>query len=179
MKPHFENDAVALARRIGDPKLLARAVTRFFLGMFLAEPPEAIARRRDVVDEAIARGGDLDPVSRAWLLAGRTILTALSGGEGAREEAERAWEAAETSGNAHCRVVALSAHFAVLRRPEDTAHRLRVTDQLVEEATTLGHPELLARAHHSRVQTRLGGGDMAGAEADLASMETIAEAEHN
>src|SRR5437016_2078313 len=147
--------AADIARRIGDARLLARSA----LG-FAGEGSRLLWVRSEVVDqprielleEALHRLGDGDPGLRAQLLA-RLAINLYWAPEPERVVAlsEEAVRLARQLGDPRLLAAVLRARWIALWRPEGSAERLAIADEILHLGERTGDRELALLGHRFRI----------------------------
>ncbi len=166
-------EALAVARELDDPVLLARAA----LGVagpwstLGRENPEVVA----VIDEALAGLGQEDSPLRAQLLA-RLSLELYYAGQPERRMAlsEEAVAIARRIADPATLATALDARHYVLWRPENVEERLEVAAELRRIAADAGDMELELEGAGWTVVDLLELGDVAGADIQIDAASTLA-----
>ena len=169
--------ALAVARELDDPALLARAA----LG---AAGPWSTLGREDpavvaVLEEALARLGEEDSPLRARLLA-RLSLELYYAGQPERRMAlsEEAVASARRLGDPATLASALDARHYVLWRPENVDERLEVAAELRRIAEEIGDLEMELEGAGWTVVDLLELGDIQGADAQIDAAAALAAVVH-
>src|SRR5947207_949811 len=170
--------AAEIARRVGDPALLARSA----LG-FAGEGSRLLWVRSGVVDqprielleEALHRLGDGDPGLRARLLA-RLAINLYWDPQAARVLAlsEEALTLARQLGDPGQLAAALRARLIALWRPETAEERLAIADEIVSLGQRTGDRELSLLGHRFRIVGFLEFGDVVAADREIEAWAQIA-----
>jgi tetratricopeptide (TPR) repeat protein len=178
--------AAAIARRLGDPELLAWVALGYvtsaepvrlgFGGLLITamfdEGPTGIA----LLEEALAALPDQDGPLRARVLARlATALYPTTRNERRLDFAREAFEMALRLGDPEALVEALHAqHWATLS-PDSVQERLANGQQTLLVAMTSGEEEAAFLARHARLHCFLELFDVSGFDVELASMEQLAD----
>ena len=166
--------AATIARELKRPEELARAGLAICLLAVAGVVDEPLIA---LLEEALDAIGPQDGSLRAQLLSGlaQELYWVDPAGRSDRLGIE-ALEMAGRIGDSDALAQALvRRQFTGGAGPQETHRRLRESDELHDLAKRLGDPELELRAHVYRLATRLALGDVAGADADLAAFERLAE----
>ena len=166
---------IDLARRLGDGRLLARAI----LGMggwpkFRAdEPPGGPADEyRALLEEALEYVGEEETALRARLLSQLAEQISME----AREfHSQEAVALARESGDPDALFGALYSRLAALLGPDDIRRRLEVATELLDLAIRCGSKEKVFVARESRIRSFLALGDIAGADREIGACHDLAE----
>src|SRR5881628_1820835 len=170
--------AAEIARRVGDPALLARSA----LG-FAGEGSRLLWVRSGVVDqprielleEALHRLGDGDPGLRAQLLARLAInLYWAPQPERVLALSEEALTLARRLGDPCQLAAALRARLVALWRPEMEEERFAIADEIVSLGQRTGDRELSLLGHRFRIVGFLEFGDVVAADREIEAWAQIA-----
>jgi DNA-binding winged helix-turn-helix (wHTH) protein/tetratricopeptide (TPR) repeat protein len=166
---------IDIARRLGDGRLLARAV----LGIggwpqFRAdEPPGGHADEyRALVEEALGCVGEGETALRARLLSHLAEQISM---EARESHSQQAVALARESGDRDALFGALYSRLAALLGPDDIRRRLEVATELLDLAIRCGSKEKVFVARESRIRSLLALGDIAGADREIESCRGLAE----
>jgi DNA-binding SARP family transcriptional activator/tetratricopeptide (TPR) repeat protein len=168
-------DAVTVARALGDASLLGRAALGF------AGQWSVLGRvdddRLSLLEEALGELGDEDSTLRARLMA-RIALELYYSGEPERRQAlsEQAVDLARRLGDPRTLAACLDARHYALWRPETVDERLEVAAELRRVAEETGDPELELEGAGWTVVDLLELGDVQGADVQIAAASKLAEA---
>lgn len=157
--PDSLREALQIARRVDRPDLFAKAAMHPSL-----PPDEHVA----VLDEALARLGDVDVVLRAEVLsvmAGRLRSTVQF--ERVIATALQAVRLARKAGDRRVLASALAAYFQGLQGSDKLQDRRTAGDELRTIAEELKDPELIPLAYLATVSDCLAAGDVAGLDVAL------------
>src|SRR5438552_5956461 len=170
--------AAEIARRVGDPALLARSA----LG-FAGEGSRLLWVRSGVVDqprielleEALHRLGDVDPGLRAQLLARLAInLYWAPQPERVLALSDEALTLARPLGDPRLLAAALRARVVALWRPETAEERFAIADEILSLGQRTGDRELSLLGHRFRIVGFLERGDVVAADREIEAWAQIA-----
>jgi AAA ATPase-like protein len=173
--------AIDVARRSGDPELLARAALGYVtaLGSFLLyERFEVGGTGVGLLEEALAALPAGDSALRAHLLAHLALEKMWSANErvGRRVAiSEQSIGMARRVGDAEALVAGLHARQGALTTPGRAPERLAHTEEMLRVAQETANPELEFRAHNARLHCFLELCDRWGMESETQAMTVIAE----
>jgi DNA-binding SARP family transcriptional activator len=159
-------EASDVARRLGDPRLLARAALGLAgIGVTILDADEALAVQ---LSDALDVLPESDAALRAELLARLAIARAYSPDrrESARI-AERAVEMARSGAQPSTLARALCAQHVSLGAPDRLDQRLATATEMLELADRAGDRESALQARNFRVTDVLEAGDLAGFDREL------------
>ena len=166
---------IDLARRLGDGRLLARAI----LGMggwpkFRAdEPPGGPADEyRALAEEALEQVGEEETALRARLLSQLAEQISMETRETRSQEAVAL---ARASGDPDALFGALYSRLAALLGPDDIRRRLEVAKELLDLAIRCGSKEKVFVARENRIRSFLALGDIAAADREIGACHDLAE----
>jgi DNA-binding winged helix-turn-helix (wHTH) protein/tetratricopeptide (TPR) repeat protein len=166
---------IDLARRLGDARLLARAI----LGMggwpnFRAdEPPGGPADEyRALLEEALGCVGEGETALRARL---QSQLAEQISMETRESHSQQAVALARESGDPDALFGALYSRLAALLGPDDIRRRLEAATELLDLAIRCGSKEKMFVARESRIRSLLALGDIAGADREIGACHDLAE----
>ena len=167
------NQAVELAHRVDDPRLLARATLAIGgLGVTILEVDRALVAR---LQAALAALGDRDEELRARLFARLSVELTYDRDASLRESISlQAVESARRSGAPAALVAALSARHVALSHPEHTTARLQTATEMLDVARRAGDRELALQARNWRVADLFEVGDGARVQAELDAYAALA-----
>ena len=167
------NEAVELAHRLDDPRLLARATLAIGgLGVTILDVDRALVAR---LEDALAVLGDRDEELRARLFARLSVELTYDPDESLRKSMSlRAVESARRSGAPAALAAALSARHVALSHPEHTTARLQTATEMLEVARRAGDRELALQARNWRVADLFELGDGARVRAELDAYAALA-----
>ena len=172
-------EAVQLARRLGDGEMLARAALGYVIGLggfLLFARFEAGATGIGLLEEALAALPREDSPLRARVLS--RLAVEMSSSYEVERRIELSAEAIEMSrrlGDSEALVTALHARHWALGAPEMLHERLEKTEEMLAVAAELGNEELAFLAHNSRFHCFLELCDGPGIDAEIAAMTRLAE----
>jgi hypothetical protein len=175
-------EAAALARRLGNGEMLARAALGYVIGLggfLLFARFEAGMTGVGLLEEALAALSEDDSPLRARLLA-RLAVEMYSSNEVERRLAVSA-EAVEMSrrlDDAEALVTALHARHWALGAPEMVRERLENTEEMLAMAADTGNQELAFLAHNSRFHCFLELCDGPGIDAEIEAIVELADRIH-
>jgi tetratricopeptide (TPR) repeat protein len=166
---------IAVARRLGDGALLAKAA----LGMggwpqFRAdEPPGGPADEyRALLEEALEQVEENDTALQARLVSRLADQFSME----ARESySRRAVELARASGDAEALFGALYSRLTALLGPDDIRRRLEVATEILDLAIRGGSKEQVFMAREGRIRSLLAMGDIPGADREIEDCHELAE----
>ena len=171
-----QRDALACARALADPPLLAQAALAFagkwtVLGETRPEVVEAL-------EEALAALGEEEAVLRARLLA-RMAFELYYVGDPARrlEFSEAAVALARSTGDLATLAACLDARHYALWRPETVDERIAVAGELCRIADAIGDRELALEGAGWMVVDHLEVGDVEAVDRQIEAAAQLAEAE--
>ncbi|HEX2125024.1 MAG TPA: AAA family ATPase [Thermoleophilaceae bacterium] len=172
-------EAVQLARRLGDGEMLARAALGYVIGLggfLLFARFEVGATGVGLLEEALAALPAEDSPLRARLLS-RLAVEMYSSNEVERrlEVSTEAIEMARRLGDSEALVTALHARHWALGAPEMVHERLEKTEEMLAVAAELRNEELAFLAHNSRFHCFLELCDGPGIDAEIAAITELAE----
>lgn len=166
---------IELARRLGDGRLLARAI----LGMggwptFRADqPPGGPADEyRALLEEALGYLGEQETALRARLLSRLAEQISM---EVRDSHSREAVALARQSGDPDALFGALYSRLAALLGPDDVRRRLEVAKELLDLAIRCGSKEKVFVARESRIRSLLALGDIRGADREIGVCYDLAE----
>jgi len=167
------NEAVELAYRVDDPRLLARATLAIGgPGVTILEVDRALVAR---LKDALAALSDKDEELRARLLARLSVeLTYDPDATLGESTSLQAVESARRSGAPAALAAALSARHVALSHPEHTTARLQTATEMLEVARRAGDRELALQARNWRVADLFELGDGARVNAELNAYAALA-----
>ena len=171
--------AIQLARRLGDGEMLARAALGYVIGLggfLLFARFEVGATGIGLLEEALAALPVEDSPLRARVLS--RLAVELSPSNEVERRLEASTEAIEMSrrlGDSEALVTALHARHWALGAPELAHERLEKTEEMLAVAAELGNEELAFLAHNSRFHCFLELCDGPGIDAEIAAVTELAE----
>jgi hypothetical protein len=171
--------AVDLARRLGDGEMLARAALGFVVGLggfLLFARFEVGATGVGLLEEAVAALPDEDSPLRARALA--RLAVEMSSSSEVERRLELSTEAVEMSrrlDDSEALVTSLHARHWALGAPEMVHERLENTDEMLAVATEKGDEELAFLAHNARFHCLLELCDGPGIAAEIGAIAELAE----
>lgn len=169
--------AAALAGRLGESKLLARAALGYGTGLGGAgNADRADPTLLELLDEALSAVGGGDHPLRVRLL-GRLAVELYFTGEDARRDAagREALDVAKRLGDPSAQLIALySRHWSTLG-PDGIEERQAAAADLLRLAQTVGDREMAYRGHYMRLRTALELGDIGAADDALEHCLALAE----
>jgi type II secretory pathway predicted ATPase ExeA len=171
-------DATAVARRLGDGQLLARAALGYVtaLGGFLFYARfEVGATGADLLSEALAALPDEDSRLRASLLARLAAELINEPVERRAKVSHEAVEVARRLGDPRALVTAFHARHWALTAPELVLERLAQTEEMLETAERIPDREMEFLAHNARFHCFLELGDGPALDREIEAMVAIAE----
>jgi tetratricopeptide (TPR) repeat protein len=167
--------AIDIARRLGDGRLLARAA----LGMggwpqFRAdEPPGGPAEEyRALLEEALEHVGEEELALRARLLSHLADQISMRAREA---HSQRALALARESGDPEALFRALYARLTALLGPDDVARRLELATELLDLAIRRGSREKVFVARESRIRSLMALGDIPAMDREIEACDALAE----
>jgi DNA-binding SARP family transcriptional activator len=165
--------AAALARSVGDPRLLARtALGAHGIAVTIFEPDHQVVAR---LEEALVAIADADDAVRARLLARLTIELGYDPDSARRESAsQEAVTRALASTDATALAAALGARHVALWGPQHAPARLRCADDMLTAAQQAGALELELQARNWRALDLLELGRGAELRAEVEQFATLA-----
>lgn len=167
-------EALALARRAGDPVLLARAALgRGGLGVLIAAPDPTITRD---LEEALAHLPGHERALAAWLRARLAIELYYPDRGRAEALSAQAVEAARASGDPAALAMAHNARRVALWTPERIGERLQAASAMVAAAEAAGSRECALQGRNWRIVDLLELGRRRELEAELDAYERLADA---
>jgi AAA ATPase domain len=172
-------EAVQLARRLGDGELLARAALGYVIGLggfLLFARFEVGATGIGLLEEALAALPAEDSPLRARVLS--RLAVEMSTSYDVERRLQLSTEAIEMSrrlGDSEALVTALHARHWALGAPEMVHERLEKTEEMLAVAAELGNEELAFLAHNSRFHCFLELCDGPGIDAEIAALTRLAE----
>ncbi|HKF00153.1 MAG TPA: BTAD domain-containing putative transcriptional regulator [Actinomycetes bacterium] len=175
-------EAAALAKRIDDAGLLARAALGLGNAHSRLTAPGGPDRSALLLDEALAMVGDGDPALRSRLLASlaRVLVWSASGQQPqarARRESlsGQAVAIARELGDDRALCGALVSRFNATWEPDNAAQRRELCDELVALAERAGEVEQVLEGRRGRLVAAMELGDLAAARTDLRACIQLAE----
>lgn len=167
------NEAVELAHRVDDPRLLARATLAIGgLGVTILEVDRALVAR---LKAALAALGDRDEELRAQLFARLSVELTYDRDASLRESMSlQAVESARRAGAPAALAAALSARHVALSHPQHRTARLQTATEMLEVARRAGDRELALQARNWRVADLFELGDGARVQAELDAYAALA-----
>jgi DNA-binding SARP family transcriptional activator len=167
------NQAVELAHRVDDPRLLARATLAIGgLGVTILEVDRALVAR---LQDALAALSDRDEELRARVLARLSVELTYDPDENLRDSISlQAVESARRSGAPAALASALGARHVALSHAEHTAARLQTATEMLDVARRAGDRELALQARNWRVADLFELGDGARVNAELDAYAALA-----
>jgi eukaryotic-like serine/threonine-protein kinase len=172
-------EAVQLARRLGDGEMLARAALGYVIGLggfLLFARFEVGATGIGLLEEALAALPAEDSPLRARVLS--RLAVEMSTSYEVERRLQLSTEAIEMSrrlGDSEALVTALHARHWALGAPEMVHERLEKTEEMLAVAAELGNEELAFLAHNSRFHCFLELCDGPGIDAEIAALTRLAE----
>jgi tetratricopeptide (TPR) repeat protein len=172
-------EAVQLARRLGDGEMLARAALGYVIGLggfLLFARFEAGATGIGLLEEALAALPTEDSPLRARVLS--RLAVEMSASYDVERRIELSTEAIAMSrrlGDSEALVTALHARHWALGSPELVHERLAGTEEMLAVAAELGSEELAFLAHNSRFHCFLELCDGPGIDAEITVLTGLAE----
>jgi predicted ATPase len=162
-----------LARRTGEPRLLARAALGFAGVVIGIDVDRHVI---DLLEEGLAALGEEDSGLRAMLL-GRLAMELYYSPDFERRDAisAEAVSTARRAGDGRALALALEArHFAIWSRTGPQP-RLALTDEMIRLAGEIGSTELVMRGHHLRISALLELGRIEDVDAAIATYARLAD----
>lgn len=173
-------DATAVARRLADGDLLARAALGYVTalgGFILYSRFEVGSTGTGLLTDALAALPGMDSPLRATLLA-RLAVELYSANEPIERRAAVSDEAiamARRLGDARALVTAFHARHWALTDPDRVLDRLAHTTEMLGAAAQVADREMEFLAHNARFHCLLELGDGAGLDREIEAMEAIAQ----
>ena len=172
-------EAVQLARRLGDGQMLARAALGYVIGLggfLLFARFEAGATGIGLLEEALAALPPDDSPLRARVLS--RLAVEMSASYEVERRIELSTEAVEMSrrlGDSGALITALHARHWALGAPEMVHERLEGTKEMLAVAAELGSEEAAFLAHNSRFHCFLELCDGPGIDVEITALTGLAE----
>ncbi len=168
-------EVAAVARRTGEPDLLAGAALGLSSGLSGFEVRLWDRQQTDLLEEALEQLGTDDSVARAQVLARLSVaLSFTASDERRRDLAEEAVAIARRVGDPAALAGALAAHCDAVAGPGMVDLREEQAGEIVELARQVPDIGLELLGLRLRVIARLERGDLVAARQDMASFERLA-----
>lgn len=169
-------EAAVVARRLGDPELLARAALGLGAGFGGFEVRLLDPAQVELLEEAL-RGLDPEPsVLRAWVLARLSVALSFMGAEARRLSlSDAAVAMARRLGEPAVLGYALAGHCDAIAGPDHCEARLAESTEVVRLAQAAGHRPLELLGRRLRVVALLEVGDAGGADVEIERFAQVAD----
>jgi hypothetical protein len=169
-------EAITLARRLGEPRLFGRAVLGLGGWIGYSSPSAVDPELEALLVEAVTLLRPVDDALCSRVLA--RLASELFFGDQPQRRAEVVLDAVATarrSGDPAALVMALWQEVFVVERTGDLDARLRLTDEIVELARTIGDLRAEFISREARLGLLVQRGDASGIDRDLERMAVLAE----